>query len=167
MIKYKLKCQSSYCTEQKGFDGWFQNIETFENQLDSGLINCPLCGSENVSKLLTTPSLNKIQNTNKKITKNKIHKNAFGNEKLENITTILRSIKNEIKKNSSFVGDDFVNQARSMNQGPTASPPSRIVAHGGFLAPPRVRPHPFPRHPWFACTGDEFILGAIAIRCFL
>ena len=117
MIKYKLKCQSSYCTEQNGFDGWFQNIETFEKQLYSGLINCPLCGSENVSKLLTTPSLNKIQNTHKKITKNKIQKNAFGNEKLENITTILRSIKNEIKKNSTFVGDDFVNQARSMNQG--------------------------------------------------
>jgi hypothetical protein len=110
MIKYKLKCQSSYCTEQNGFDGWFQNIETFEKQLYSGLINCPLCGSENVLKLLTTPSL-------KKITKNKIQKNAFGNGKLENITTILRSIKNEIKKNSTFVGDDFVNQARSMNQG--------------------------------------------------
>ena len=77
MIKYKLKCQSSYCTEQKGFDGWFQNIETFEKQLYSGLINCPLCGSENVSKLLTTPSLKKTQNTNKKITKNKIQKNAF------------------------------------------------------------------------------------------
>ena len=53
----------------------------------------------------------------KKITKNKIQKNAFGNGKLENITTILRSIKNEIKKNSTFVGDDFVNQARLMNQG--------------------------------------------------
>ena len=54
MIKYKLKCQSSYCTEQKSFDGWFQNIDTFETQLYSGLINCPLSESENVSKLLTT-----------------------------------------------------------------------------------------------------------------
>ena len=72
MIKYKLKCRSSYCTKQKDFDGWFQNIETFEKQLNSGLINCPLCGSENVLKLLTTPSLKKIQNTHKKITKNNV-----------------------------------------------------------------------------------------------
>ena len=128
MIKYKLKCQSSYCTEQKSFDGWFQNIETFEKQLDSGLINCPLCGSENISKLLTTPSLKKIQNTNKKITKNKNQKNAFGNENLENITTILRSIKNEIKKNSTFVGNDFVDQARSMNQGQIKE--KSIYGHG-------------------------------------
>ena len=128
MIKYKLKCQSTYCAEQNGFDGWFQNIETFEKQLGLGLINCPLCGSKNVSKLLTTPSLKKIQNTNKKITKNKIQKNAFGNEKLENITTILRSIKNEIKKNSTFVGDDFVNQARSMNQGQIKE--KSIYGHG-------------------------------------
>ena len=117
MIKYKLKCQSSYCTEQNGFDGWFQNIETFEKQLYSGLINCPLCGSENVLKLLTTPSLKKIQNTHKKTDKEKIENDVFVNQKLKNFTTIIRSITNEMKKNSSFVGNDFVNQARSMNEG--------------------------------------------------
>jgi len=74
MIKYKLKCQSSYCTEQNGFDGWFQNIETFEKQLYSGLINCPLCGSENVLKLLTTPSLKKSKIRIKKLLKIKFRR---------------------------------------------------------------------------------------------
>ena len=32
MIKYKLKCKSSYCSEKNDFDGWFQNIEAFEKQ---------------------------------------------------------------------------------------------------------------------------------------
>ena len=115
MIKYKLKCKSLSCAEQNNFDGWFQNIEAFEHQMFSGLINCPICGSENIVKSLTTPSLNKIQNSNKRISKEKIKKDA--NENLNNITTILRSITKEIKKNSTFVGNDFVNQARSMNQG--------------------------------------------------
>ena len=52
----------------------------------------------------------------------------FRNKKLENITTILRSIKNEIKKNYTFVGDDFVNQARSMNQGQIKE--KSIYGHG-------------------------------------
>ena len=117
MIKYKLKCKSPYCSEQSDFDGWFQNIEAFEKQMNLGLINCPICGSENILKSLTAPSLKKIQNSNKRIKIEEIEKNTFGYEKFKNITTILRSIKKEIKENSTFVGDDFVNQARSMNKG--------------------------------------------------
>ena len=117
MIKYRLKCKSSYCADQNNFDGWFQNIEAFEKQMDLGLISCPICGGENILKSLTTPSLKKIQNSNKTNSKEKIEQNTFGNEKLKNITTIIRSIKNEIKKHSTFVGDDFVNQARSMSEG--------------------------------------------------
>ena len=117
MIKYKLKCKSPYCSEQSDFDGWFQNIEAFEKQMNLGLINCPICGSENILKSLTAPSLKKIQNSNKRISIEEIEKNTFGYEKFKNITTILRSITKEIKENSTFVGDDFVNQARSMNKG--------------------------------------------------
>ena len=117
MIKYKLKCKSSYCKEQNGFDAWFQNMEAFEKQMNLGLINCPICGNENIVKSLTTPSLNKIHKSNKSIGKAKVEKDNISNQNFENITTIIRSITKEIKKNSTFVGDDFVNQARSMSQG--------------------------------------------------
>ena len=128
MIKYKLKCKSPYCSEQSDFDGWFQNIEAFEKQMNLGLINCPICGSENILKSLTAPSLKKIQNSNKRISIEEIEKNTFGYEKFKNITTILRSITKEIKKNSTFVGDDFVNQARSMNKGTIKE--KSIYGHG-------------------------------------
>ena len=59
MIKYKLKCNSRYCIEEEGFDGWFQNIEAYEKQKIHGLISCPVCGSDDVVKSLTTPSLKK------------------------------------------------------------------------------------------------------------
>ena len=67
-IKYKLKCNSEYCTNKKEFDGWFQNIEAFQKQKNQGLISCPICGSEKVMKSLTAPNL-KINN-NKIIVEN-------------------------------------------------------------------------------------------------
>lgn len=135
MIKYKLKCKDPFCHEKEDFDGWFQNIESFEKQKRMGLINCPICGSDNVVKSLTTPSLRKKQNNfssqlrikNKSDLKNT--KKIFeGNENINNFTTILRSIKKEIQKNSTFVGEDFVNQARSMKQGKITEKP--IYGHG-------------------------------------
>ena len=135
MIKYKLKCKSIYCSEQNEFDGWFQSIEAFENQMQSGLINCPICGDDNIIKLLATPNVRKSK---LKISKNIEFRNAsgvsnseksyLGNEKIKNITTMLRTIKKEIQKNSMFVGDEFVSKARSMKEGKIKEGP--IHGHG-------------------------------------
>ena len=135
MIKYKLKCKSIYCSEQNEFDGWFQSIEAFENQMQSGLINCPICGDDNIIKLLATPNVRKSK---PKICKNIEFQNAsgvsnseksyLGNEKIKNITTMLRTIKKEIQKNSMFVGDEFVSKARSMKEGKIKERP--IHGHG-------------------------------------
>ena len=135
MIKYRLKCKSTYWCEKKGFDGWFQNIEAFEKQMLSGLINCPVCGSDNIIKLLTTPNLIKEKSQkskNIKLENNKrflgSEKSYLGNEKIKNITTMLRTIKKEIQKNSTFVGDKFVSKARSMKEGKIKEKP--IHGHG-------------------------------------
>ena len=135
MIKYRLRCKSIYCSEQNEFDGWFQSIEAFENQMQSGLINCPICGDDNIIKLLATPNVRKSK---LKISKNIEFQNAssvsnseksyLGNEKIKNITTMLRTIKKEIQKNSMFVGDEFVSKARSMKEGKIKERP--IHGHG-------------------------------------
>ena len=46
-----------------------------------------------------------------------MEKNNVRNENIQNITTMLRTLKKEIQKNSTFVGDKFVSKARSMNEG--------------------------------------------------
>ena len=135
MIKYKLKCKSIYCSEQNEFDGWFLSIDEFENQMQSGLINCPICGDDNIIKLLATPNVRKSK---PKISKNIEFQNAsgvsnseksyIGNDKIKNITTMLRTIKKEIQKNSMFVGDEFVSKARSMKEGKVKVRP--IHGHG-------------------------------------
>ena len=122
MIKYQLKCKSSFCSNEKEFDGWFKSIEAYENQKLQNLINCPICGSDNVVKSLTTPSL-KINKNKTSDNKNKQYKNLknnvnfLANENPDNISTLLRTLKKEVQKNSTFVGYEFVSQVRSMKEG--------------------------------------------------
>ena len=123
MIKYQLKCKSGFCSNEKEFDGWFQSIEAYEKQKLQKLINCPICGSHEVVKLLTTPNLkinkNKISvDIDKKQKNSKNKKSKFlANETSENISTLLRTLKKEIQKNSTYVGNEFVSQVRSMKEG--------------------------------------------------
>ena len=121
MIKYSLICKSLYCSNQNSFDGWFQNIEAFEKQKSKGLILCPLCGSDDIIKSLTTPSfrLSKVKSTDteveqKEVDDKNLRKPIRSNDKMNDISILLRAMKKEIKKNSEFVGDDFVKEVRSM-----------------------------------------------------
>ena len=132
MIKYQLKCRSEICSEEKEFDGWFKSIEAYEKQKLQRLINCPICGSDKVEKLLTAPSLktntNKISNVQDKF-KNSTNDGSFlGNINSDSISTLLRTLKKEVQKNSTFVGNEFVSQVRSMKKGKIIEKP--IHGHG-------------------------------------
>ena len=133
MIKYQLKCRSKICSDEKEFDGWFKSIEAYEKQKLQRLINCPICGSDEVEKLLTAPSLktNKNKTTNirdKKFKKTKNNETFLGDINSESISTLLRTLKKEVQKNSTFVGNEFVSQVRSMKEGKIKEKP--IHGHG-------------------------------------
>ena len=135
MIKYSLICKSLYCSNQNSFDGWFQNIEAYQNQKSKGLILCPLCGSDDIIKSLTTPSfrLSKVNSTDieveqKEVDNKNLRKLVRSNDKTKDISILLRAMKKEIKKNSEFVGDDFVKEVRSMQVDKTKE--RSIYGHG-------------------------------------
>jgi hypothetical protein len=135
MIKYSLICKSLYCSNQNSFDGWFQNIEAYQNQKSKGLILCPLCGSDDIIKSLTTPSflLSKVRSTDTEVEEQELddknlRKLVRSNDKTNDISILLRAMKKEIKKNSEFVGDDFVKEVRSMQVDKTKE--RSIYGHG-------------------------------------
>jgi len=130
MIKYQLKCKSKICSDVKEFEGWFKNIDAYENQKKKRLINCPICGSDKVEKLLTAPSLNtnKIKKSDDKDKQDKNNDLVSGNLNSDNITTLLRTLKKVVQKNSTFVGNEFVSQVRSMKEGTIKEKP--IHGHG-------------------------------------
>ncbi len=52
MIHYTLRCEAGH-----EFDGWFKDSTTFETMAARGLIECPFCGSTQVSRALMTPAI--------------------------------------------------------------------------------------------------------------
>ena len=46
------------CDQEHPFEGWFASGEDFDRQLAVGMIECPVCASTQVRKLLSAPRLN-------------------------------------------------------------------------------------------------------------
>ena len=46
------------CDHDHRFEGWFASADAFSNQQQRKLIECPVCGSHAVTKLLAAPRLN-------------------------------------------------------------------------------------------------------------
>lgn len=53
-----MKVLNLQCEHQHSFEGWFASEDDFVQQLDRGLLTCPLCGSASVQKMLSAPRLN-------------------------------------------------------------------------------------------------------------
>ena len=52
MKKFSLGCEYGH-----EFEGWFADADAIRQQLQTGLLDCPYCGSTNVEKRLSTPNL--------------------------------------------------------------------------------------------------------------
>lgn len=53
-----MKVLNLQCSTGHGFEGWFGSEEDFQDQLQRGLLECPLCGDTSVVKLPSAPRLN-------------------------------------------------------------------------------------------------------------
>ncbi len=53
-----MKVLDLACNDRHAFEGWFGSEDDFQSQLARGLVECPLCGSSDVHKLLSAPRLN-------------------------------------------------------------------------------------------------------------
>ena len=101
MIKYKLFCKN--CSHN--FDSWFATSKEYEKLKKLKLINCLNCNSIKIEKSLMAPSIinNKNENNNSNSKKNLVIKNK------------LKEYKKFIKNNFDYVGDNFINEARSIH----------------------------------------------------
>jgi hypothetical protein len=101
MIKYKLICKDCL----NSFDSWFSSSLKFEKLKKFKHLNCYRCNSINIEKSLMSPSVLSSKNLN--------------NEKIldkENfrIRKKIREYKKFIKNNFDYVGESFVQEARSI-----------------------------------------------------
>jgi hypothetical protein len=53
-----MKVLDLQCPHGHRFEGWFASAEDFESQLSRKLVECPICGATEVSRLPSAPRLN-------------------------------------------------------------------------------------------------------------
>jgi len=58
LIVLNLQCDASHC-----FEGWFASSEAFASQQESGLVECPVCGSTRVHRTPSAPYVARSKNS--------------------------------------------------------------------------------------------------------
>lgn len=102
MIKYQLRCDA-----QHEFEGWFRNSADYEAQAGEGLCECPVCGSNSVSKAIMAPS----------ISKGSVSRDERLAQYRAAIMDAARRARDYVEKNFEYVGDRFPEEARRIHYG--------------------------------------------------
>ena len=98
------------CDQEHTFEGWFASSEDFDRQLATDMIECPVCASTDVSKLLSAPRLNLVQDAAESSGKESV---AMPND--ESMRSMMLQIARHIAVNSEDVGERFPEEARRIH----------------------------------------------------
>ena len=105
MIKFNLICKHGH-----EFEGWFQSSAAFEEQAGKKLLVCPVCGNKKITKALMAPNLGQSEVVKAGNAVEKVAE-SIPQEAIDKI----RKVRDEIKKNSDYVGDKFAEEARKIH----------------------------------------------------
>jgi len=105
MIVFNLTCSNDH-----RFEGWFTSLTDFEQQQKCALLNCPVCGVREVTKILHAPHVNTggIKREPKVLSKNEL-------QQCVNIDSELLQLFDYIIANTEDVGDAFPEEARKIH----------------------------------------------------
>jgi hypothetical protein len=101
MILYRLICAAGH-----EFDSWFRNGAAFDRQSAKGLLSCPDCGSNEVSKAVMAPRLNRGAGVDIA----PVPPDVAGRE-------MLRQMRRKIESECEHVGERFAEEARAIHEG--------------------------------------------------
>ena len=118
-----MKVLNLQCSHQHDFEGWFASEDDFHQQLERGLLSCPLCGDAQVRKMLSAPRLNLGRTSEEPVARAgsdeglvELGRTAPGSE-LQG--RLLRAVR-ELMSQTEDVGERFADQARAMHHGELA-----------------------------------------------
>jgi hypothetical protein len=99
-----MKVLDLQCPHGHRFEGWFASAEDFESQLSRKLVECPICGATEVSRLPSAPRLNLSGAT-------AAQAHAGPEEQQARMMRALR----EVLEKTENVGDRFAEEARRIH----------------------------------------------------
>jgi hypothetical protein len=106
-----MKVFNLCCDQEHAFEGWFASGEDYDRQLAVGMIECPVCASTEVRKLLSAPRLNlgghEVSESSAK------EPVAMPND--QSMRSMMLQIARHIAVNSEDVGERFPEEARRIH----------------------------------------------------
>jgi hypothetical protein len=134
MIHYDLRCSDGH-----GFDGWFRDSATFDQQAARGLVECPVCGGTAVERALMAPRLSRgrrapIIDAAPATDRSKTPSVTAGAPETpvtgeppaplpDHVRAMLQRIRAEVAQKCTYVGGRFAEQARRMHDGDLPAKP--------------------------------------------
>ncbi|UAB77208.1 DUF1178 family protein [Erythrobacter sp. SCSIO 43205] len=122
MIVFDLHCEHGH-----RFEGWFKSSSNFEEQQARGLVTCPQCESDVVSKAPMAPAVPAKGNTRQEVVpatqrqpapaEAQAVSNAPPPEEVKKAIEALAKAQAKALEKSTYVGKNFVKEAREMHYG--------------------------------------------------
>jgi len=100
MIVFDLSCSNGH-----SFEGWFKDLESFNEQNSMGMITCPFCKSTNISRVLSPVAIKSSQGEKKQ------------REVEPDYKKLADGVMEYITNNFDDVGTDFAKEALKMHYG--------------------------------------------------
>lgn len=128
-----MKVFDLHCSQEHVFEGWFASQQDFLQQMDRGLVECPVCGCKQLRKGLSAPRLNlgatKPANTAPARTPSHAvpaaAAPAVDPHKLQALQAAWLQASRKIAENTEDVGDKFADEALRMHHGEEPERPIR------------------------------------------
>ena len=108
-MKFQLQCDN-----QHDFEAWFRSNDDFEKQQGKSMLECPMCGSHNVSKMLMAPSVSTGRSKDKIAV-------ASGQAAQQQMMAKMMEFAREVKSKAENVGEKFPEEARKIHYGESES----------------------------------------------
>lgn len=116
MIVFELLCHSG----SHRFEGWFGSSGDFDTQREAGLLSCPQCGSNHVTKAPMAPSVGRKGNQQQLAKQSPNPQPVAGGAippEAQKMFKALAAMQAEALKNSRWVGEGFAEESRAMHYG--------------------------------------------------
>ena len=121
MIHYTLTCANRH-----EFAGWFRNSASFEDQAQTGLLECPVCGDKHVARALMAPALMKqraepapIAPPQPSVPEPQQVTAGPPAQLPAQVIAALQRLRAAVEKHCDYVGPQFPEMARSIHRGET------------------------------------------------
>ncbi len=101
MISFDLECNNRH-----KFEGIFKDYQSFDEQLNKGIISCPICNDTEIKRLFTGCSIQSRSSSN-----------LPSNEKGPTMFEFLRMVQDYVKNNFDNVGREFADTAKAIYYG--------------------------------------------------